>query len=467
MRHALLAAAIAGFCLAPAAAHAQPADRLFVSGRDALVAYDLATGRELARFATPGVSADMIALETGHILLNHRDGNAILVVDANALREVARIPSSRLGGTRPVHAYLSPTVNGRRFVVALNDGVEANTSPGQRPADSSALFVDATPGSASFLQPVGEVRLGTGHHKMNFAPDRPRAAISNIGDCEAVLEVIDFGDVANIRVVATLGAEALGLDGREGRARCHPRGGDLGVRPAPHGAATDPVTGRGYHNLNGLGAFVSLDMRAEQPVFRLLPATRGWGGAAILAHPSAAVLYAPQYAPREGDARSPGAPCQVGQLAVIDARADRVAAELPIKLDGPDCARSLAGTPEAGARVGYVTRAGDTLFLPLSTLGPAATRSHHVAVVDIATPAAPRQLASIRVGAHNGHRDNALTGDGRLLIVPANLDNMVHVIDTAAREVVASFPVVAQPNRVAVFGASGPSRAAGPVLAAR
>jgi YVTN family beta-propeller protein len=47
------------------------------------------------------------------------------------------------------------------------------------------------------------------------------------------------------------------------------------------------------------------------------------------------------------------------------------------------------------------------------------------------------------------------------------VDNVVHVIDTATREVVRHFPVVAQPNRVAVFGASGPSKPAGPMPAAR
>lgn len=466
MSRSLIAAALAAPLLATALP-AQAGDRLFVSGRDALAAYDLATGQERARFATPGVSADMVALESGHIVLNHRDGSAVVVVDANTLAEVARFPSSSLGGTRPVHAYLSAALNGRRFVVVLNDGDAARTPPGSPATDSSALFIDATPGSPTFLRPVGEIRLGTGHHKLNFAPDRPRVAVSNIADCAAVLQVIDFADPAHIRIVTTLSADGIGLDGRDGRPACHPRGGAAGVRPAPHGTATDPVTGRGYHNLNGLGAFVSLDMRADTPTFHLLPATRGWGGAAIAAHPTAGLLFAPQYAPREGDARAPGAACQVGQVALIDARADRIAAELPILADGPDCTRRLAGTPESGMRTGYATLSGHTLFLPLGTLGPASMRSHGVAVVDVSAPAQPRQLPSIRVGAHNGHRDNALTGDGRFLIVPSNVDNTVHVIDTATRAVVRHFPVVSQPNRVAVFGRSGPSKPPGPLAAAR
>jgi len=109
MFRSLLAAALSAPLLA--SLPAQATDRLFVSGRDALVAHDLATGQELARFATPGISADMIVLDTGHVLLNHRDGNAVLVVDANTLTEIARFPSSSLGGTRPVHSYLSPTLS--------------------------------------------------------------------------------------------------------------------------------------------------------------------------------------------------------------------------------------------------------------------------------------------------------------------------------------------------------------------
>jgi YVTN family beta-propeller protein len=90
-----------------------------------------------------------------------------------------------------------------------------------------------------------------------------------------------------------------------------------------------------------------------------------------------------------------------------------------------------------------------------------------VAVVDVSVPSEPRQLPTIRVGAHNGHRDNALTGDGRLLLVPNNVDATISVIDTTRREVVRSFPVVATPNRIAVFGASGASKPAGPMPTAR
>jgi hypothetical protein len=43
------------------------------------------------------------------------------------------------------------------------------------------------------------------------------------------------------------------------------------------------ATGRGCHNLNDMGAFFSLGMRAEAPECRLLPATRGWNAATAAA----------------------------------------------------------------------------------------------------------------------------------------------------------------------------------------
>jgi len=235
------------------------------------------------------------------------------------------------------------------------------------------------------------------------------------------------------------------------------------VRPPPHGAATDPVTGRGFYTLNTLGGFVSLDMRAEAPEFRLLPATHGSGGAAIAARPTAGLLHSPHDAPREGDSRAPGDARRLGKLAMIDARADRVAPELPILADGPDCTRRLADTPQIGARTVDATLAGDVLFLPQRTLRAASTPSHAVAVVDVSTPSEPRQLPSIRASARHRHRGTQLSGDGRFLIVLSNVDNVVHVIDTDAHQVVQHVPVVAIPNRVAVFGAAFPSRPPAPM----
>jgi hypothetical protein len=308
-------------------------------------------------------------------------GDTILVVDARRRRELARIPSSSMGGRRPVHGYLTPVIGGQQFFVALNDGV---STPGQPNTDNTALFIDVTPGSPTYLKPAGEVRLGQGHHKAAFHPTLPRMAVSNINDCEEIIGVYDFANPAAIRRVASSDARRLGLDGSSEAKTCTPTASRPGVRPAPHGAATEPVSGLAVHNLNGTGQFVLVDMGAEPSSFTAL-ATRGWGGAAIGVHPFGRWLYGPQYAPREGDRRAPGLPCQVGQIAVIDGAKASVVTEIPVLKDGPDCTRSLAGTPEAGARVGYVAVAprGDKLFLPLGTLGPETTRSSAVAVFDL------------------------------------------------------------------------------------
>jgi hypothetical protein len=310
LRHAALAAA-----LALAALPLRAEDTIvFVSARNHLVAYDLATGAECARFDTPGLSSDMVVTRDGVLLLNHRDGDTILVVDARRLRELARIPSSSMGGRRPVHGYLTPVIGGQQFFVALNDGV---STPGQPNTDNTALFIDVTPGSPTYLKPAGEVRLGQGHHKAAFHPTLPRMAVSNINDCEEIIGVYDFANPAAIRRVASSDARRLGLDGSSEAKTCTPTASRPGVRPAPHGAATEPVSGLAVHNLNGTGQFVLVDMGAEPSSFTAL-ATRGWGGAAIGVHPFGRWLYGPQYAPREGDRTAPGLPCQVGQIAVID-----------------------------------------------------------------------------------------------------------------------------------------------------
>jgi len=397
----------------------------------------------------------------GVLLLNHRDGDTILVVDARNLRELARIPSSSMGGRRPVHAYLTPVIGGRQFFVALNDGV---STPGQPNTDNTALFIDVTPGSPTHLTPVGEVRIGQGHQKAAFHPTLPRMAVSNINDCAEIIGVYDFADPAAIRRIGVLDARGIGLDGATPATTCTLAAGRPGVRPAPHGAATDPQTGRGVHNLTGTGQFVAVDMGGEPAGFTVL-ATRGWGGAALAPHPAGRWLYGPQYAPREADQRAPGVACQVGQIAVIDAAAPAVVAELSVLKDGPACTRPLAATPEAGARVGYIAVApgGERLFLPLGTLGPETMRASAVAVFDLADPARPTQRGSIAVGLHNGHRDMAVTGDGARLLVPANIANTLTVIDMAKAEAVRTFPVAATPNRGAAFSATtGPSRPSGP-----
>jgi hypothetical protein len=116
--------AVAALALAMSSFNAigQSAQIAAVSGRDELALYDLATGAELARFKAPGGSSDLIALENGVALSNHTAGNEVILIDLKRRSEIARLPSSSLGGIRPVHMYLSPAIEGRQYVVVLNDG---------------------------------------------------------------------------------------------------------------------------------------------------------------------------------------------------------------------------------------------------------------------------------------------------------------------------------------------------------
>lgn len=451
--------------VAPAAA--APDTLIWIAARDALVGIDM-TGAERTRHATPGLPGDLLATADGLIMLNDRQAQRVLVVDAMTGAERASLPTNRLGGSNGTHAYLTPLLGGRQFHVAVMDGQEARTPAGQRPQDSTAMFTDVTPASATRLQAVGEVRLGIGHHKLAFSARLPRFVASNIGDCEVVLGLYDFTDPAAIRRIAAMGPAALGLDGSSAERRCDASRAN-GVRPAPHGTATAPLNGLVFHNMNGTGQFVAVDPDAAQPQWQLL-STRGWGGAAIAAHAQGRFLYGSQFAPRVGDARAPGLPCQVGQIAVLDAATPAIAAEVPVLADGPDCTRNLAGTPEAHARTGYavVPSGSNLLFLPLSTLGPPSGRAHHVVVFDVSDAARPRQLPSIPVGAHSGHRDLAVSGDGALLIVPNNQDGTISVIDIARRSVAVTLPAPAMPVRIASFSPTrGPSLPTGPVTLIR
>lgn len=467
LRSLLLASAVA-VALPAAAADAQR-HTLFVSGRDALAAYDLATGAEIARFATPGLSADLQITSAGTLLLNHRDSHQVLMVDAVRLGELGRL-SSRIGGTRPVHAYTSPVIGGRQFFVALFDGEARATQPGAEATDSSALFIDIVPGSPTYRQIVGEVRLGNGHHKIAFSPTHARMSVSNIADCDEIVGVYDFSNLADIRRVAAFDAAAMGLDGSAPSRTCDaatPAAAGT-VRPAPHGTATSPINGRHVHNLNGTGEMLIIDDVETTPRFSRLATRGGSGGAYVQVHGKGRFAYAPQNTPRQGAAGArAGVDCQIGQIAVIDTVDARIVNEVPVRYDGGACTRSLAGTEASAARPAFaaVSPDGRTLFVTTGTLPQPGARARQLLVFDIADPANPRQLPSIEVGAAEGHRDLAVTGDGRQLIVPANLDGVVHVVDMVERAVVRSFPVVAQPNRIGTYQAAGagPSRPVGPV----
>ena len=96
------------------------------------------------------------------MLVNLTGTNQVLFIDAERATEIGRVPSSSLGGTRPVHMYLSPANAGKQYAVVLNDGEEKRTKPGERPTDSTMLLIDVAPASPSYLKPIGEVRLGPG-----------------------------------------------------------------------------------------------------------------------------------------------------------------------------------------------------------------------------------------------------------------------------------------------------------------
>jgi YVTN family beta-propeller protein len=178
-------------------------------------------------------------------------------------------------------------------------------------------------------------------------------------------------------------------------------------------------------------------------------------------------MVVPQRGPREVHQRSDGSLCQVGQLAVIDAVAEKVAAQVPVFYDSI-CRTSIAGKPHERAALQYAMPApdGKSVFVEIGTLyGPpnVVAESRFVAVFGLSDPYRPIQLPSIPVGAGNDTRDHALTGDGTLLLVPNSLENSVSVIDIGLRQVVRTIATVTKPFRVVTFSEGiGPSKPAGP-----
>jgi YVTN family beta-propeller protein len=441
-----------------------------VSGRDQLALHDLATGAELARFDAPGGSSDLLALGSGIALSNHTAGNAVVLIDLKRRSEIGRLPSSSLGGIRPVHMYLSPPIEGRQYVVVLNDGNDRATPKGERPKDSTLLLIDAAQSSPTFLKPTGEIRLGVGHHKAGFSIKRPRLAVSNIADCSDVVSVYDYGNAPDIKLVKAFSAADLGYDGSTPLKSCD-ESGKAGLMLSPHGTGTSAATGQVYHFLTGTGQIAVFDIDADVPTVKLIH-TAGSGGASVKDLPGGRFMVVPQRGPREVHQRADGSLCQVGQLAVIDAVTEKVAAQLPVFYD-VTCRTSIAGTPHERAALQYAMPApdGKTVFVEIGTLyGPpnVVAESRFVAVFDLSDPYRPVQLPSIPVGAGNDTRDHALTGDGKLLLVPNSLDNSVSVIDVGSRQVVRTIPTVTKPSRVVTFSeAIGASKPAGPVTHAQ
>jgi len=460
------AGAIAAIALSSFGAFGESPQVAAVSGRDQLALHDLATGAELARLDAPGGSSDLLALGSGVALSNHTAGNEVILVDLKRRTEIGRLPSSSLGGVRPVHMYLSPSIDQRQYVIVLNDGNERSTPKGERPKDSTLLLIDAVQSSPTFLKPTGEIRLGIGHHKAGFSMKRPRMAVSNISDCSNVVSVYDYENASDIKLVKTFSAADLGYDGSTPFKTCDETG-KAGLMLSPHGTGTSAATGRVYHFLTGTGQIAVFDIDADVPTVKLIQ-TAGSGGASVKDLPGGHFMVVPQRGPREAHQKADGSLCQVGQLAVIDAVAEKVAAQLPVFYGEPTCRTSIAGKPHDRAALQYAMPApdGKTVFVEIGTLyGPpnVVAESRFVAVFDLSDPYRPIQLPSIPVGAGNDTREHALTGDGKLLLVPNSLDNSVSVIDMGLRQVVRTIATVTKPFRVVTFSEGiGPSKPAGP-----
>lgn len=459
-------AAIAGLSALTATVSAQTL--AVVSGKDQYGLYDIADGREVARFDNKGGSADMMVTKAGIALLNHTEGNAVVLIDIKAGKEIGRLPASTLGGTRPVHSYLTPELNGRQFYVVLNDGDAMAASKGEVRNDSTLTLVDVVPGSANYLKAVGEVRLGLGHHKVAFSTKRARMAVSNISDCKDVISVYDFSDPASIKLVKSYSAADFGYDGSSPVKTCDALG-KAGVGLAPHGVGTSAATGHVFHFITGTGQVAAFDIDAEEPTLKIIQ-TAGRGGSGIKDLPGGEFLVVPQRGPREFGMSGDGSLCQIGQLAVLEAKTLKVVNQVPVKYGAPECQTSLTGSLAARAMPSYAMPSpdGKTLFVSIGTLyGRDAAEARYTAVFDISNPRSPVQQASIEVGNHNANRGLVLTGDGRSILVPNNEDNSVSVIDVATRKVVRTFATVAKPGSMVTFDAkTGPSKPVGPASAA-
>jgi TPR repeat protein len=84
--------------------------------------------------------------------------------------------------------------------------------------------IDAVQSSPTFLKPMGEARLGIGHHKVGFSMKRLRLAVSNISDCSDVISIYDYQNAFGIKLVKTFSATDLGYDGSTPLKACDERG---------------------------------------------------------------------------------------------------------------------------------------------------------------------------------------------------------------------------------------------------
>lgn len=429
---------------------------LYVAHEGAIVAYDIATGAEI-----PGSVSNvsdprfMQSLDDGTVLLNNSKLDEILVVAGRPAKEIRRLRSSSQGGKKPVESYITPAYSGKTYWVTLNDG---NMSAGS----NTITLVDATKGSPTWLEQVGEVAAGNGHHQAGFSATQQRVVVSSFYDCENVLSVYDFTNPKSIKTLATLTAKAIGFDGSTMAKTCDPTG-SAGIALKPHGCATSKASGKVYCNVGGPGLIAVTDVDATPPTFTTI-ATSGRGGGYTKAISGGKFIYSVQASPREGNG---GVACQIGQLVTIDAETDKVTSELPLRYKGAGCNDALVGTDEEtdGPNRLRISQNGKTMFVAVSGGSEITTaRVRQEMVFDLASPAAPVQLASIKVGTSTGERATEMSGDGKWLFVADVVDATVTQIDVATLKVVATIPVKATPRMLATFGTvEGPSYQIGPV----
>ena len=436
---------------------ADSAQRLYVAHAGALAAWNLRTFEQVrGEIADVNGPTDMQALDDGTLLVNLSDDDDILIADGKTMLEKSRIPSSAIGGKRPVHSYISPERGGKRYWMTLNDGDGTK-------ATNSARFVDVAPGSATYLTAVGEVPLGIGHHKAAFSATRERVAISNLGDCDDVVSVFDYSDIGAIRKLATLTSAQAGWNDST---RICDQTYQKGAPPAPHGCATAKASGKAYCNLTGSGQIAVIDIDAAEPAFSFI-ATHGSGGGYTKPHPGGRYVYTLQGEPREAGEYAPGAPCQIGQIAVIDASRDSLVQEVPLLYQGPDCGDSLSGGDEATTEPAHIlfSEDGQTLYVQTAGgYGVEAARVRRQLALDISDPAHPVQKASIALGTSTGYHGETLSGDGAWLFEANNLDGTVTQIEAATGAVLRTLKVKPKPATLATWGAAeGPSHQTGPI----
>ena len=428
------------------------AEALYVAHDGVLVSYDIACGTERPGTVTNVLSpTDMQALEDGTVLVNLTAANATDIVDGQSMLERGRV-SSPMGGTRPVHSYISPERAGKRYWLALYDG------QGSDLATSRARFIDIEAGSPSYLQGAGEVGLGIGHHKAAFSNTQQRVIVSNISDCGNVFSAYDYTNIGSVQRLKTWAATDLGWN--TPAKTCNPNTNPM----SPHGCATSKLSGEVYCNITASGEIAVMKIDASPPQLQTIIQTQGSGSGYTRAYPGGRFLYSLQEKPREGFG---GATCQVGQLAVIDVSTDTLATTVPLLYKGPGCNTPNAGTDEASVEPDHIRVSADAKTLYISIAGAFGDNNSHARqelVVDVTNPAAPVQKASIPVGLSTGHHGDALSGDGKWLFVTNNLDGTVTQVDTSSNRVTRTLTVRSTPLTLATFGtAEGPSDQTGPI----